>query len=41
MPIIKDILRDLNCDMIQGFLYDKPLSTEDFEKRLINKEYVI
>ena len=36
-----DILRDLNCDMIQGFLYDKPLSTEDFEKRLINKEYVI
>ena len=34
-----DILKDLDCDMIQGFLYDKPLSTQEFEKRLKIKNY--
>ena len=33
------ILRDLKCNVIQGFIFDKPLSVEDFEQRLINKQY--
>lgn len=34
-----DILSDLDCDMIQGYLFDKPLSKQEFEKRLVKKEY--
>ena len=33
------ILKNLKCNVIQGFIFDKPLSSEDFEKRLINKQY--
>lgn len=32
-----DFLQNANCSTIQGFLFDKPLSKEDFEKRLLNK----
>ena len=35
------VLSDLECDMIQGYLFDKPLSTYDFEQRLKNKDYPI
>ena len=34
-----DILSDLDCDMIQGYLFDKPLSKQEFEKRLVKKDY--
>ena len=34
-----DILRDLECDLIQGFLFDKPLSPKEFEDRLKKKKY--
>ncbi|MCR4924244.1 MAG: EAL domain-containing protein [Lachnospiraceae bacterium] len=34
-----DFLKSININMVQGFLFDKPLSKEDFEKRLINKSY--
>ena len=30
----KDLLTRLGCDMIQGFLYDKPLPHSEFQKRL-------
>ena len=33
------ILKKLKCNVIQGFIFDKPLSVEDFEQRLINKQY--
>ena len=29
-----DFLQNANCSIIQGFIFDKPLSKEDFEKRL-------
>ena len=32
-----DFLQNANCSIIQGFLFDKPLSKDEFEKRLLNK----
>lgn len=29
-----DFLQNANCSIIQGFIFDKPLTKEDFEKRL-------
>ncbi|MBQ4381812.1 MAG: EAL domain-containing protein, partial [Oscillospiraceae bacterium] len=34
------ILRDGNCDLVQGFLFSRPLPPEEFE-RLIEKELTI
>lgn len=33
------VLRKNNCMIAQGFLFDHPLTVEDFEDRLINKQY--
>lgn len=33
------IISDLNCSVIQGFIYDKPLTYNDFENRLNHPEY--
>ena len=30
----KDCLKEMNCDMIQGFYYSKPLKQEDFIEKL-------
>jgi len=27
--------RERGCDLLQGYLYSKPLSVEDFEQRLL------
>ena len=32
-------LKSINCNMAQGYLYDKPLSHDDFEKRLESPVY--
>ena len=32
-------LRKVNCNMVQGYIYDKPLPVQLFEKRLHNKIY--
>ena len=32
-----DFLQNAHCSIIQGFIFDKPLSKEEFEKRLLNK----
>ena len=34
-----EILRDMSCYRIQGFIFDKPLSEEDFFKRLSQRKY--
>ena len=34
-----EFLKRVGCTMAQGFLFDRPLSREDFEKRLINPYY--
>lgn len=33
------LLKDLNCDIVQGFLFDKPLPMDKFEERLRNRYY--
>ena len=35
------ILLDMGCHIAQGYLYDRPLTRDDFEKRLINPQYDI
>ena len=32
-------LKSVNCFMAQGYLYDKPLPHDDFEKRLVSPVY--
>ena len=32
-----DFLHDAKCSTVQGFIYDKPLSKDEFEQRLSNK----
>ena len=36
-----EILRDNNCDLAQGFYFDRPLPVEDFEKRLHQHYYEV
>lgn len=35
------LLRELKCDIVQGFLFDKPLPVEEFEKRLRARVYTL
>lgn len=32
-------LKNIKCNQIQGYIFDKPLSLEDFERRLFDKNY--
>lgn len=34
-------LKDMDCTHIQGYVFDKPLCKEDFEKRLMEQKYEI
>jgi len=34
-----EFLKSVNINMVQGFLFDKPLPKEDFEQRLRSKSY--
>ncbi len=34
-----ELLRKLSCDLIQGYYFDRPIPTEDFEKRLRIPDY--
>ena len=33
------IMRKYGCDIVQGYYYDKPLPKEEFEARLVTKQY--
>ena len=35
------LLKELGCSKIQGFLFDRPLPVQDYEKRLENKQYEV
>ena len=34
-----ELLRELSCDLIQGFYFDRPIPIEEFEKRLMAPDY--
>ncbi len=34
-----EFLKSVNINMVQGFLFDRPLPKDDFEQRLKNKRY--
>ena len=34
-----EIMRKTGCDIAQGYYYDKPLPKEEFEARLVTKQY--
>jgi EAL domain-containing protein (putative c-di-GMP-specific phosphodiesterase class I) len=40
-PAQLEVLRDNNCELAQGYLFDKPMPVEEFEKRLDMKRYAI
>jgi EAL domain-containing protein (putative c-di-GMP-specific phosphodiesterase class I) len=31
-----DILREMKCDTMQGYLFSRPVSSDEFEKLLVN-----
>ncbi len=33
------LIEEMNCDMVQGYIFDKPLPEEEFIKRLLRKSY--
>ena len=40
-PAQLEILRNNNCELAQGFLFDRPLPVDEFEKRLDMEQYPI
>ncbi len=36
-----DIIESMGCDMIQGYIFDKPLSEEEFIERIKQKHYTL
>lgn len=34
-----EFLRQMNCKVVQGYLFDRPMQRELFEQRLLNKKY--
>ena len=32
-------LKDAKCYMVQGYVFDMPLTEEDFEQRLVHRKY--
>ena len=36
-----EFLHDMECNIVQGFLFDKPMPKENFEQRIQNKRYDI
>ena len=35
-----ELIKDMGCDIVQGFIFDKPLSESDFIDRIKRKDYV-
>ena len=40
-PAQLELLRKNDCELAQGYLFDKPLPLEEFEKRLDAKKYPV
>lgn len=40
-PAQAEFLKNIQCTVAQGYLYDRPLAHEEFEKRLLRPEYII
>ena len=38
-PDQTQLLRSVGCHVVQGFLYDNPMPENDFQKRLIKRNY--
>ena len=36
-----EFLHDMDCNIVQGFLFDKPMPKSAFEQRIQNKQYDI
>ncbi len=34
-------IKEKNCDIVQGYIFDKPLSAEDIRDRLVNRKYEV
>ena len=34
-----EYMKGMNCDIAQGYLFDKPLTHDEFEKRLLQTVY--
>ena len=34
-------LKSIDCKEVQGFLFDRPMPIENFEQKLISKQYVV
>lgn len=38
-PVQLELIESMGCDMVQGYIFDRPLSEDDFVKRLKQKNY--
>jgi EAL domain-containing protein (putative c-di-GMP-specific phosphodiesterase class I) len=36
-----NFLKDMDCNMVQGFLFDKPVPEPEFREKLVMKQYDI
>ena len=36
-----DYLKTVQCDVVQGYLFDRPMPKEQFEEKIKNKKYKV
>ncbi len=40
-PVQLKLIESMDCDMVQGYIFDRPLREDDFVKRLQQKNYTL
>lgn len=40
-PVQLELIESMDCDMVQGYIFDRPLREDDFVKRLTHKNYTL